>query len=71
MLDTRLSKWLAYGGIVTVFLGVAVFLPGGRTGLLYVGLAWTVSYLLGALVLSYTRCRSLELRKRQKHDVDP
>ena len=70
MLESNLARWLVVGGAVVVSLAVAGLLVDARAELLYFGLGLTVAYVLGAVVLSYTRCRTLVLRKRTDPDVE-
>lgn len=53
-----------------VVFAVAGLLVGQRAEVLYVGLGLTVAYVLGALVLSYTRCRTLVLLTRRDHEIE-
>lgn len=53
-----------------VVLAVAGLLVGQRAEVLYVGPGLTVAYVLGALVLSYTRCRTLVLPTRRDHEIE-
>lgn len=69
-MNPRLSEWPVYGGVPMVVLAVAGLLVGQRAEVLYVGPGLTVAYVLGALVLSYTRCRTLVLPTRRDHEIE-